>query len=104
MSSYFGTADEVEAARAKRRKEIQSWAREDQDQADSLVGVPTSFDQDWDKVDVNEPTIQIAPGEPAQPAEVVLDVKSADVPEIVEIEASKIAKSTKSKPETTSKG
>lgn len=57
MSSYFGTQREVEAAQQKRNKEIRAWAAADQahaDQVHGLIGVPTSFDTDWDVLE--EPT------------------------------------------------
>lgn len=98
MGNYFGTKEEVEAARAKRRAEVQAWAREDQARADALIGVPTSFDSDWDLVEIEDAD---------EPEEVEIPASSDDAPaqEITTEEvAPKAAKTSKPKPEATSKG
>ena len=106
MSNYFGTVEEVAAARAKRRSEGQEWARQDQQNADSLLGVPTTFDQDWD-------VILVAPEEEEEVEEVStpivevtveatnVGVSESETP--VETPQPKTAKNTKSKVETSSK-
>ena len=108
MSNYFGTVEEVAAARAKRRSEVQEWARQDQQNADSLLGVPATFDQDWD-------VILVAPEEEEEEeveevstpiVEVTIEATNVGVSESetpVETPQPKTAKNTRSRVETSSK-
>jgi hypothetical protein len=111
MSSYFGTTEQVEAARAKRRAEVKAWAQQDQAEADALVGVPVSFDSDWDIVfedneedeELEAPVEILAAAEPVPAGlEDVVEVSAEET--TTEEVAPKAPKTTKAKPEATSKG
>jgi len=106
MSNYFGTVEEVAAARAKRRSEVQEWARQDQQNADSLLGVPTTFDQDWDVILVAQEEEEEEEEVSTPIVEVTIEATNVGVSESetpVETPQPKTAKNTRSRVETSSK-
>ena len=91
--SFFGTQAEIDAVRAKRRAEVQEWARKSQAEADAIaqgVKVPVlkAADSPVDEPVVPEETSEPATDNTPEPELVVEEVKEQVKP------AAKATKST----------